>query len=76
MKLPAALANWLRARRRASSRRAAEHQRTMSKVDMAPRLRRRVRIPPPPGGWQTGRGKRAGSGRRYHGKPVPPPRDW
>ncbi|HUN38066.1 MAG TPA: hypothetical protein VMU95_39250 [Trebonia sp.] len=76
MRLPEGLANWLRARRRAGQRRAAEHQRVMAKVDMSPRFGRRVRVPPPPGGWRNGRGKRAGSGRpRYHGKPVPPPRD-
>jgi hypothetical protein len=55
MKLPPKLATWLRARRRAHDRREAEHLRAMSKVDMASRFGRRVRIPPPPGGWNKGR---------------------
>jgi hypothetical protein len=54
MKLPPRLANWLRARQRAHGRHEAEHLRAMSKVDMAPRYGRTVRIPPPPGGFDKG----------------------
>src|ERR1700722_19673679 len=68
MKLPPGLASWLRARGRAHERRVAEHERLMSEVDIAPRIGRRVRIPPPPGGWQQGRGKRPSASRaKNHG---------
>jgi hypothetical protein len=59
MKLPPRLANWLRTRRRAHERHVDEHLRMMSQVDMAPRFGRKVRIPPPPGGWRDGGGKAA-----------------
>jgi hypothetical protein len=76
MKLPPKLARWLRARGRAHERHVAEHERIMAKVDMAPRMGRRVRLPAPPGGWRTGGGKQPAAGRaRYRGRPMPPPRD-
>jgi hypothetical protein len=81
MKLPPKLANWLRARGRAHERHVEEQMRIMSKVDMAPRFGRTVRIPPPPGGWQQGRGKQGGgkkpgaSHAKNHGRPLPPPQD-
>jgi len=67
MKLPPKLAKWLSARRRAHDQHEAQHLRAMAKVDMAPRYGRKVRIPPPPGGWNKGRagggGIRGGAGR-------------
>jgi hypothetical protein len=63
MKLPPKLANWLSARRRAHERHVAEQIRMMSKVDMAPRIGRTVRVPPPPGGYQGRGGKQSGAGR-------------
>ena len=76
MKLPPKLASWLRARGRVHERRVAEHERTMAKVDMAPRYGRKVRLPAPPGGWPADRGKRPNADRaKYHGRPLPPPQD-
>jgi hypothetical protein len=76
MKLPPRLANWLRARGRAHERHFEEHERVMAEVDMAPRFGRKVRIPPPPGGWQNGRVKRPGADHpKNHGRPLPPPQD-
>jgi len=74
VKLPPRLANWLRVRSRAHERHVAEQIRLMSEVDMAPRYGRRVRIPPPPGGWQNGRAKPPKPNRAKHrGRPMPPP---
>jgi hypothetical protein len=64
MKLPPRLANWLRGRARTHERHEAEHLRAMSKVDMASRYGRKVRIPPPPGGW--GKGPRKSPGAHRH----------
>ena len=76
MKLPPRPANWLRARRRAHEQHFAEHERLMAQVDMAPRFGRKVRIPPPPGGWQNGGGKRPSANHATNrGRPLPPLRD-
>src|SRR6202453_3126164 len=76
MKLPPRLAKWLRVRRREHERHVAEHMRTMSQLDVRPMRRRGLRVPPPPGGRQQDRGKSPHEhGPRYHGKPLPPPRD-
>jgi hypothetical protein len=76
MKLPARLADWLRARGRAHEQHVEEHIRLMSEVDIAPRFGRKVRIPTPPGGWQNGPGKRPSASRaKNRGRPMPPPQD-
>jgi hypothetical protein len=76
MKLAPKLANWFRARGRAHEQHVAEHERIMAKADMTPRYGRRVRIPAPPGGWQTGRGKRNSEKRpKYMGRSLPRSRD-
>jgi hypothetical protein len=53
MRLPPRLANWFRAIRRAHERQEEEHLRAMAKANPW-RGGRRVRLPPPPGGFSNG----------------------
>jgi hypothetical protein len=51
MKLPRKVAHWFRALRRAHERQEQEHLRAMAKSNTW-RGGRRVRLPPPPGGFE------------------------
>ncbi|HEX4090993.1 MAG TPA: hypothetical protein VHZ33_19970 [Trebonia sp.] len=55
MKLPPRLSRWLRAVRRAHERQEEEHLRAMAKANTWRGPGRRIRTPPPPGGWNKGR---------------------